>query len=103
MSFKSNELKPIPPAPFTSPQVPEFTEEDYLLYLEHPLWTKDDTMSLLDAVRIFDHDWNLVASTFHGDPTKTALVCLLPTFIIIIIIYLPSSHLLLSSSSTFLF
>jgi hypothetical protein len=59
----------------TSPAtIPEFTEEDYILYLEHPAWTKEDTLSLLDAVRIFDFEWSLVASTFHGDSRKTPSV-----------------------------
>lgn len=46
-----------------------------MLYLENPSWTKEDTLSLLDAVRIFDLEWNLVASTFHGDSRKTPSAC----------------------------
>jgi hypothetical protein len=56
------------------PAIPEFTDEEYVLYLENPSWTKEDTLSLLDAVRIFDLEWNLVASTFHGDSRKTPSV-----------------------------
>lgn len=54
--------------------IPEFTEEDYYLYLQHPQWSREDTLSLLDAVRIFDCEWNLVASTFNGDPRRTPVV-----------------------------
>jgi hypothetical protein len=63
-----------------------------VLYLEHPSWTKEDTLSLLDAVRIFDLDWSLVASTFHGSDSRKTPTVRCPPLLHLVSLLAPPPH-----------